>query len=250
MTDDATPAGAPLWLRLLLPVLAFAVLLLGAWLAVTRLAPTDRWGQILTGTVAFVAIALVLGRLVKHRPALRLPMRLGVIAAAVLAVGGLYWTSFRDQVVNEDVAVAAARAPDGPSDSQAPPAPDPAPAPRATPEPAPAPPPPPRNVELGRGAFSGLDGHGARGTATAIRLAEGGRVVTFTDFDVDNGPGVKVYLAPSEAYGEDVIFLGDLKGNVGNQQYAIPDGVDLARYGTVLLWCEPFSVRMAAASFA
>lgn len=40
---------------------------------------------------------------------------------------------------------------------------------------------------------------------------------------------------------DDFVDLGDLKGNIGDQNYEIPAGVDLAVYDTVLIWCVRFS---------
>ena len=39
----------------------------------------------------------------------------------------------------------------------------------------------------------------------------------------------------------DFVDLGDLKGNVGEQNYEIPVGTDLGVYDTVLIWCVRFS---------
>jgi hypothetical protein len=98
------------------------------------------------------------------------------------------------------------------------------------------------------GSFGGLDGHGGGGRAQVIALAGGGRVVTFTDFDVDPGPDILVYLTPDQdTTGGDVVDLGGLKGTRGDQQYEIPQETDLRRYDTVLLWCRAFSVRIAGA---
>ena len=48
----------------------------------------------------------------------------------------------------------------------------------------------------------------------------------------------------------DWIDLGDLKGNVGAQNYEIPPSVDLDRYSTVLVWCVRFSVAFGSAGLA
>ena len=73
-------------------------------------------------------------------------------------------------------------------------------------------------------------------------------ILTFTDFDVDPGAEVEVWLdhraGPRPATGSS---CGGLKGNVGNQQYEIPAGADLNRHGTVMLYCTPFTVRIAVA---
>ena len=148
-----------------------------------------------------------------RRPALRLPAggTFLAIVVAVVAIG--YWTGFRDRKVDEDVVVASAQAP-----------------------------------QLATGSFSGKDGHAGSGTVTLIRRPDGSRVLTFTDFDVDPGVDVDVYLTPGDGSDvEDRIELGNLKGNIGDQQYAIPAGADIAKYGTVVLWCKPFTVRIATA---
>ena len=46
------------------------------------------------------------------------------------------------------------------------------------------------------------------------------------EFDVDPGVDVDVYLTRGDDDVADRIELGDLKGNVGDQQYAIPGGAD------------------------
>lgn len=249
----------PLLARAALALAAFAAMLVGGWAVINFLAPPNREIQIAVGVAWFVGAGLLLAQIGKRRPPLRLPLRIGVWCAAALAVGGFYWTSVRDTVVDEDVAVVAdvsAAAAGSRSGSTPGPEPDPAPEPSAAtepePEPDPAPEPepaaPPMNELLGRGSFSGLDGHDSSGTATAIDLAEGGRVLTLTDFFVDPGPAVFVYLTTDETTTSgDIVNLGSLKGNRGNQQYEIPAGTDLGRYDTVLLWCDAFSVRMSAA---
>ena len=94
--------------------------------------------------------------------------------------------------------------------------------------------------------------HDARGTATALRLDSGNRVLTLTDFDVANGPDLRVYLvagpASTETEVEEFVDLGELKGNIGDQQYRIPKSVDLKRDATVVIWCRAFSVLFARAT--
>ena len=45
----------------------------------------------------------------------------------------------------------------------------------------------------------------------------------------------------------DYVDLGRLKGNKGNQQYGIPDDVDVRRYSTVVIWCRAFTALFARA---
>ena len=83
------------------------------------------------------------------------------------------------------------------------------------------------------GAFEPV-AHSAPGTATAIRTAAGARVLTLTNFEVSNGPDLRVYLVAGPARDESEVDefkdLGALKGNKGNQQYDLPRGLDLDRY--------------------
>jgi hypothetical protein len=106
------------------------------------------------------------------------------------------------------------------------------------------------NMLLGRARFEPV-AHSATGTATTIRTASGERVLTLTNFEVDNGPDLRVYLVAGPARDEsgvdDYRDLGGLKGNKGNQQYVLPRGVDLRRYTTVVIWCRAFSVNFARA---
>ncbi len=108
----------------------------------------------------------------------------------------------------------------------------------------------PKNVLLARGTFEPV-AHSAAGTATTIRTAAGARVLTLTNFEVDNGPDLRVYLvagpARDESEVDDFEDLGALKGNKGNQQYELPRGLDLDRYSTVVVWCRAFSVNFARA---
>ncbi len=102
-------------------------------------------------------------------------------------------------------------------------------------------------VSLTTGEFAGADGHAGSGTATVVRQPSGERLLTFTDFNVDPGARVEVWLTGDEANLDDRVELGTLKGNVGDQQYVIPPDADVTRYDTVVLYCTPFTVRIAVA---
>jgi hypothetical protein len=74
------------------------------------------------------------------------------------------------------------------------------------------------------------------------------------DFEVGPGPAFHVYLVPkasirSSADMKDVMFvdLGRLRAFKGSQRYAIPPGVDLAKYPSVIIWCERFSALISPA---
>lgn len=74
------------------------------------------------------------------------------------------------------------------------------------------------------------------------------------DFKVGPGPKYHVYLVPKEtirrsADVKDTMFvdLGRLRAFKGSQRYPIPDGVDLKKYASVVIWCEAFGVLISPA---
>ncbi len=110
----------------------------------------------------------------------------------------------------------------------------------------------PRNEQLAAGRFTGESGHSGEGRASVIRLAEGGRVLTFRNFDVDPGAGgLRIYMTAgvpkSDGDVKDFVELAPLKGTKGNQQYRLPPSLNLDRYPTVVIWCVPFTTRIAQA---
>ena len=74
------------------------------------------------------------------------------------------------------------------------------------------------------------------------------------DFEVGPGPKFHVYLVPKEKIRsstdmKDVMFvdLGRLRAFAGSQKFAIPEGVDLTSYPSVVIWCEQFAVLVSPA---
>jgi len=45
----------------------------------------------------------------------------------------------------------------------------------------------------------------------------------------------------------EVVDLGSLKGNIGDQNYDLPANADLAKYRAVTIWCKRFSVNFGTA---
>jgi len=75
------------------------------------------------------------------------------------------------------------------------------------------------------------------------------------DFEVGPGPKFHVYLVHEENVTpatrvQDSMFvdLGRLKAFSGGQNYPIPDGVDLSKYKSVVIWCEQFGVLISPAT--
>lgn len=99
--------------------------------------------------------------------------------------------------------------------------------------------------------------HAGHGLATIYELEDGSHILRFEDFEVLNGPELHVYLTNVDpvpnAVGVDLseyIDLGLLKGNIGDQNYEIPEGFDPEIYKSVVIWCEPFRVPFNAAPLA
>ena len=218
----------PLAARLLAIPLTIGIVLVGIW--VTGALITNDFTVAMFLTAAWMGIAglAALGVAVLSRD-----LRWPVLGAYVLTAGvvGLYlaYTTFLDKEVNERVAVAEQPSGGGGGAQEA--GED-------------------GNVRVAAGRFEAVR-HAAAGEATAIELADGGHVLTLTNFEVDNGPDLRVYLvagpAATEGEVQDFVDLGALKGNKGNQQYEIPADTDLGRYKTVVIWCRAFSVLFARA---
>src|ERR1700680_3847094 len=74
------------------------------------------------------------------------------------------------------------------------------------------------------------------------------------DFEVGPGPAFHVLLVPKAGIrqSEEVkdamyVDLGGLRAFKGSQRYPVPAGVDLGNYGSVVIWCERFSVLISPA---
>jgi hypothetical protein len=108
-------------------------------------------------------------------------------------------------------------------------------------------------IVLTSGSFHSV-AHETKGTASIYQLAGGKRILRFTNFETSNGPDVHVYLiAANDASDSETVKkgafleLGSLKGNIGDQNYDIPAGADLAAYRAVTIWCKRFSVNFGTA---
>ena len=166
----------------------------------------------------------------RHR---RLLALLATAAAALIAFVLLYFEPqklFIDDEVHEALPLAT-------SPSSAPAQPDDQPTVRVT----------------STGRFRSYE-HATSGRARVLELPGGRRYVRFDRFRTSNGPALKVYLSaapasgPGDAFDDRYVNLGDLKGNIGEQNYAIPRDVDLDRYRSVVVWCKRFSVPFGAAA--
>jgi hypothetical protein len=97
------------------------------------------------------------------------------------------------------------------------------------------------------GDFTGNSRYDVTGQALVLNDGTDQRFLRFEEFNSSNGPDLKVYL---RAENGDFVNLGELKGNIGDQNYEIPVDVDLAVFDTVEIWCERFSVGFGQAMLA
>ena len=91
-------------------------------------------------------------------------------------------------------------------------------------------------------------------TAPVYRGPDGSLLLRLENFTVTNGPDLHVYVTPHENPGnsnevktDGYLDLGELKGNVGNQNYFLPDDFDVRLLGAVVIYCQPFNINFAVA---
>ena len=95
-----------------------------------------------------------------------------------------------------------------------------------------------------QGQFTGFDQiHTGSGTASVISIGDKNYIRFEEDFVVVNGPDLYVGLGQNGSYikGSEISVL---KGNVGSQNYELPEGVSPEE---VWIWCKAFSVPFAKA---
>ncbi|WFE94705.1 DM13 domain-containing protein [Micromonospora sp. WMMD987] len=113
-----------------------------------------------------------------------------------------------------------------------------------------------RPVVVSRGAFVSHE-HDTSGDARIVRTTDGRHRLELVGLDTSNGPDLKVWLTDQPVRtgraGWGVfddgrrVELGRLKGNRGDQAYAIPAGTDLTGLTSVTIWCQRFAVSFGAA---
>jgi Electron transfer DM13 len=190
------------------PVVA-AVVLFGVW--VTGGAISDDFRTAMALTAAWFVLSAAGSLVVARRlPAIRIAV-LASYAVTAAAVGGyLGLTTLRERVVHERVVTAAAAV---------------------------------------AGARFQSREHETTGMATVVRLPDGRRFLTLTAFATSPGPDLRVRLTPgasTDGGAAGAVDLGGLKGNRGDQQYAIPSRVRTAGR-TVLIWCRAFTAAFGSA---
>ena len=210
MAVDArmAPPASSSWSRWLLAPVAAIVVLAGIWVTGGKITDDFAVSMALTGLWFLIVVAAAV--VVWRRwPSLRLPVSAVAVATFVVVGGALAYLSMRDVTVNETVVT-------GPA--------------------------------LAEGTFASL-AHSTEGTARVVESGDA-RLLTLTGFRTDPGPDLYVYVVP-RAGADDVeggTRIDRLKGNIGNQQYVLPESVAVDGGETVLVWCRAFSVAFGAAT--
>jgi Electron transfer DM13 len=91
--------------------------------------------------------------------------------------------------------------------------------------------------------------HMASGQVKVLQIPDGTQILRFENLDVTNGPDLYVYLA-TDTTAKDFVSLGRLKGNMGNQNYPIPENIDFEKYNKVLIWCQAFSTLFGSSKLS
>lgn len=113
-------------------------------------------------------------------------------------------------------------------------------------------------VLVASGQFGGIDGfHKGEGKARLYRLSDGNLLLRLEEFKVTNGPDLYVFLsghpAPrnsGQVHEGGALEVARLKGNIGNQNYALPPNVDLSKFKSVVIYCKQFSVVFSTAELS
>lgn len=104
------------------------------------------------------------------------------------------------------------------------------------------------------GTFHGA-AHNTSGRATIYSVG-GKETLRLTHFKTSNGPDVHVVLIAANDAQDNENFLdksvervdlGKLKGNQGDQDYALPAGTNLSKFKAVSIYCERFNANFGTA---
>jgi len=222
-----TATAAAALRALALAVFAALIVIAGVWIAGGLITDDFRISMALTATWFAIAGAAALWSL-RAGPGVGVPVVSGYIAAAVVVGAFLAITTLRDREVDEAVAtgVPAAALSDSRRDEAV-------------------------NVVERSGSFVSGE-HATRGRARIVRLKSGRRVLTLTRFSTSPGPDLRVRIVPgagTDGAGDGALDLAALKGNRGDQQYALPR--DYRPGGdTIVIWCRAFSALFGSARLA
>lgn len=106
----------------------------------------------------------------------------------------------------------------------------------------------------GKGDFYRIDQQGS-GTVTIYKQADGTSALRLEDFFVSPNAELEVRLSPlkapqtTEEYAAaESVLVTKLDVTTGALNFAIPEGIDLSKYGSVVIWCQLVHSAYAAAT--
>jgi len=114
-------------------------------------------------------------------------------------------------------------------------------------------------AKLKYGPFKGAkEGIWGEGSASVTMSSDGSYKLQLSeDFSVRPGPDLEVVLvkAPNINGAEDLmaseyISIAQLEKSDGSQTYQLPDGLDPSQFGSVVIYCEEYTVLFSSASLA
>jgi hypothetical protein len=100
------------------------------------------------------------------------------------------------------------------------------------------------------GTFTGASDHITTGGVSVVETSAGGAVVILdADFSLDGAPD------PSVGFGIDGEYvaasdLGELTSINGLQVFVVPEGLDVADFNEIYIWCDEFSVPLGVAALS
>ena len=104
---------------------------------------------------------------------------------------------------------------------------------------------------IASGNLQGADAfHTGSGEVLLVQGPDGEVILRFQDYEVRNGPGLRIYLSPDpggDVRADGAISLGPIKATSGFVNYDVPAGVDPSIFRSVIIYCEPFGVVFATA---
>ncbi|WP_073258500.1 DM13 domain-containing protein [Cryptosporangium aurantiacum] len=99
--------------------------------------------------------------------------------------------------------------------------------------------------------------HDTSGTVILFQQPDGSRILRIENLKTSDGPDVKIWLTNAPVIEGTAgwrvfddgkhVDLGDLKGNLGSQNYEVPADADLKTLTSVSIWCARFHVSFGAA---
>ncbi len=100
-----------------------------------------------------------------------------------------------------------------------------------------------------------VQNYNIKGTWSIVTEGDTSYVVLSDDFRTRNAPDLKIFFSPLAASDltddnatEGSILVSQLESNKGGQRYAIPEGVDLSTFNSIIIHCERFSKLWGSSS--